>query len=73
MGPISKQNMSQLCVCNANYSCDHFREKPRQTAARESEEETLGVVGDEKSLQQMLRNYQENNAFKVLCGGGVSV
>ncbi len=41
------------------------REKPRQTAARECFEETLGVLGDAKELFEKLGKYKENHVFKV--------
>ena len=45
--------------------CLLCREYPKQTAARECYEETLGVLGDKKSLTEMLTNFKENNSFKV--------
>ena len=42
-----------------------FRESPAQTAARECYEETMGVIGSSDHLLTSLRNYSENNVFKV--------
>ena len=41
------------------------REYPRETAARECSEETLGVLGDSRYLLLMLEDYKTNNVFKV--------
>ena len=41
------------------------REKPRLTAARECEEETLGVLGGEEELYKLLGDYKNNHVFKV--------
>lgn len=43
-----------------------FREYARQTAARECYEETLGILGDARSLCAMLEDYTTNNVFKVV-------
>ena len=41
------------------------REKPRHAAARECYEETLGVLGSASDLAAALKNFEENNVFKV--------
>ncbi len=52
-------NLVQLCdYCSV-------RETPAQTAARECFEESLGIFGSSDHLLHSLRNYKENNVFKV--------
>ena len=43
-----------------------IRERPRNTAARECYEETLGVVGRERELYERLGDYKRNHVFKVV-------
>jgi len=52
-------------VCFVSRKVCVIRERPRHTAARECDEETLGVVGREKELYQRLGEYKRNHVFKV--------
>ena len=45
--------------------CPGSREKPCHAAARECNEETLGVLGSASDLAAALKDFEENNVFKV--------
>ncbi len=53
--------MSHVTLCHVTVC----RETPAETAARECFEESLGVFGTMDHLLLSLRNYEENNVFKV--------
>ena len=61
-------SLPHVCVCFFHACNSHlFKEKetPAEAAARECAEETMGVLGTKDHLLQSLREYEENNVFKV--------
>ena len=53
-----------VCTCTQN-SLSLYSEQSKRTAARESYEETLGVLGTTDDLLTLLENNKENNVFEV--------
>ena len=57
--------LMNVCFCFCAPNSHLFREAPAEAAARECAEETMGVLGTKDHLLQSLRNYEQNNVFKV--------